>query len=140
MKYNYQESIKADIRDYWDYMKDDTDFEHFLNKHGYVDKAALYEYLDSELYSKDDITGITSGSYTGDKTEAEENICGNWDLLREAIREFGDYTAVDIINKGPECADVTIRCYLFSECLWDVIDDIAWEIQETLEEEEEEEE
>ena len=61
----------------------------------------------------DSVTGNASGSYTFHAWQAEENICHNFDLLSEAIEEFGG--KCDVLKDGAEACDVTIRCYLLSE-------------------------
>ena len=45
------------------------------------------------------------------------------DLLAEAFKEFGE-DGLDILKKGAEACDVTIRCYLLSECLSEVVDEL----------------
>ena len=84
---------------------------------------AYYEIYDY-LWNADNITGNASGSYTFSRWTAENNLCHNFDLLREAFEEFG---GIDLwLSDGleAECADVTIRCYLLSECLTKVLNAI----------------
>lgn len=106
MKYNYYESMKEDIREYLE-GTDERDF----NK--------LYD----EMFLEDSITGNASGSYTFNTYEAEENICHNQDLLKEALEEFGgDYG--EALEKGAEYCDVTIRCYLLGQVLTEVLEEL----------------
>ena len=43
--------------------------------------------LKDDLFVTDDVTGNGSGSYTFNTRTAEENLIGNWDLLRDAHRD-----------------------------------------------------
>ena len=118
-KYNYRMEIKKDIYNFIDdneYMLDlpeDTqgvDFEEFYND--------LYD----KMWIADDVTGNGSGSYFFNRYEAEEALFGNLDLLAEACEEF--CCDVDVLKSGAENCDVTIRCYLLSEVLADVLKEI----------------
>lgn len=75
------------------------------------------------LFNQDDVTGNASGSYTFNTLKAEENLTGNWDLLKEAKEELSPN--VDIIDKGAEYADVLIRCYLLDWCFRKTLNDIV---------------
>ncbi|MFR0505448.1 MULTISPECIES: hypothetical protein [Limosilactobacillus] len=75
------------------------------------------------MFDQDDITGNGSGSYTFCTRKAEENLVGNWDLLEEAKNELDPN--VDIIDKGPEYADVLIRCYLLDWCFTEALKEIT---------------
>ena len=55
----------------------------------------------------------------------EEAICHNWDLLEEAIDEFGGDT--DILKQGAEFCDVTIRCYLLGQAIGAALDELEEE-------------
>lgn len=107
--YDYYESLEEDIREY-------------LKETNERDFDKLYD----EMFIGDSITGNASGSYTFSAAEAQENLVGNWDLLQEALENFGQEN-INILEKGAEWCDVTIRCYLLSQVL-----------QEVLQEEEEE--
>lgn len=113
-QYDYRENIKSDIRDY-------------IQEEGYKaadwDREELYEELYEALWADDGVTGNGSGSYTFNAWVAEENLCHNMDLLAEAFKEFGE-DGLDILKKGAEACDVTIRCYLLSECLSEVVDEL----------------
>ena len=100
-RYDYYETIKNDIKEY--IKENDID-------------------VTSEDFDRDDL----SGSYTFSTWKAEENLCHNWDLLKEALEDFGE-TDVNILEKGAEWCDVTIRCYLLGRCLDEVIDEIEEE-------------
>ena len=131
MSYDYRENVKNDcidaIREYLEYHKDDVEG---------MSRDTLRDKLFDALWIDDSVTGNASGSYTFSTYEAEQNIAGNWDLLGEAMREFG--CECDAIEKGAEWADVTIRCYLLGECLDEAMDEIDDEIEAAIEEKEEE--
>ena len=122
--YNYRESICDDIRDY-------------INERNIVitesNKDEKYQELYDNMFICDNVTGNASGSYTFNAWQAEEYLCHNLDLLADALAEFG-CSISDILKKGAESCDVTIRCYLLGECLSEVIDEFV------IEDEEEEEE
>lgn len=104
MNYNYYEEMEKDIEEYLEYT-DERNFD------------VLYD----EMFLSDSITGNASGSYTFNTYQAEENIAHNLDLLQEALEEFGvEYTFA--LERGAEYCDVTIRCYLLSQILTDVLE------------------
>lgn len=53
----------------------------------------------------------------------EEYLCHNWDLLNEAASEFGE-NAGDWIKKGAEFCDVSIRCYLLSQAISNILNEL----------------
>ena len=99
MKYNYYEAVKNDAREY-------------IKENNLQDKSQ--DKLYDELFLADSVTGNASGSYTFSTYQAEENICHNHDLLKEAQEAFG-YLPTEYISKGAEWADVTIRCYVLGQ-------------------------
>lgn len=104
--------------DYYENVKDDV--ENYINENKEYFKATDLEELEEELNEKcwisDSVTGNGSGSYTFNTYEAEENLVGNWDLLLEALEEFG-YSEINPIEKGAEWCDVIIRCYVLSQAI-----------------------
>lgn len=90
------------------------------------------EKLNSNLWVNDSVTGNASGSYTFNAWAAEEYLCHNFDLLKEACYEFGcDLT--EMID-SPETCDVTIRCYLLNQAISTVLDTLEEELPEEDEE------
>ena len=79
------------------------------------------------------MTGNGSGSYTFNTYEAEENLVGNWDLLLEALENFGQ-ADINPIEKGAEWCDVTIRCYLLPSAIDDVLEEMSNNNSSILEE------
>ena len=128
--YNYYDAVCEDIRNY---IEEHTDY---IKEKEFTDEDTLRDYLYDEMFVADSVTGNGSGSYTFSTWQAEENICHNLDLLAEACEEFGGDT--DVLKNGAEACDVTIRCYLLSECLSKVLDEI--DLDELLVSEDEEKE
>lgn len=125
MKYNYREAVKDDVLEY---INNEINFEDFDTLED------LEEHLNDVLFNEDSVTGNASGSYTFNTYEAEENICHNFDLLADALDEFGG--GCDIPRDGAEAADVTIRCYLLGECIADALEEIESDFDEAHESEE----
>lgn len=125
MKYNYREAVKDDVLEY---INNEINFEDFDTLED------LEEHLNDVLFNKDSVTGNASDSYTFNTYEAEENICHNFDLLADALDEFGG--GCDILRDGAEAADVTIRCYLLGECIADALEEIESDFDEAHESEE----
>lgn len=115
MTYDYLETMKGDIRQWLE----DNDW-----KDTYKDmtREELEEKLNEDLWIEDSVTGNGSGSYTFNTWEAEENISHNWDLLQGALDMFGE-SDVNILDKGAEWCDVTIRCSLLAQAIAEVLDE-----------------
>ena len=121
-KYNYKEVIKADIRQWMEENKED---------YADVPESQLYDHLCDAMFDDDDVTGNTS--YYDSEYNCEEYLCHNYDLLFEALYEFGELEAslidtlrrVTEVNAFARWADTTIRCYLFNSCLWEVLHELG---------------
>ena len=129
-RYNYLEQVTADAKqailesmEYWDF--DDRD--------------ELEQIANDELWVDDSVTGNAIGSYYRNAWKAEEALCHNWDLLQEALFEFGENN-VNPIEKGAEWCDVTIRCYLLSGAISEAIDELEREGKISYADDEENEE
>lgn len=127
--YNYLENVTTDAKqailenlNYWDFS----------------DRDELEEKANDELWCDDAVTGNASGSYYCNAWKAEEALCHNWDLLTDAVTEFEGDTSFDILSRGAEWCDVTIRCYLLSQAISAAIDELEEEgkIQYSADEEE----
>lgn len=115
MSYNYMDAMTKDIRDY---------ITEYISREDYAeDRDRLEEYLNDTLWTEDSVTGNASGSYHCNTWKAEEALAHNWDLLAEALEEFGQ-DGTDILEKGAEAMDVTIRCYLLGQVIAKVLDDL----------------
>ena len=128
MEYNYIEHIKEDVKTA---ILDNCTKEEIKNAFKSLEaRDELYEKLYDDLWVDDSVTGNASGSYTCNTYKAEEYLCHNWDLLVEALEEFGESES-DALSRGAEFCDVTIRCYLLGSAIKEALD----ELEEDLEEE-----
>jgi hypothetical protein len=122
-RYDYFAAVKEDVLNY-------------INENNIVvtseNRDEVEQDLNDTLFTCDDVTGNASGSYTFNTWTAEEYLCHNWDLLVEALTEFG--CDMSYLERGAEACDVTIRCYLLGQAISKALDEV-----ETEEEEEEEE-
>ena len=129
--YNYLENIKEDVIDEieYNYTKEEIK-EHLDNAYNRQNwEQTLYD----DLFVSDSVTGNASGSYYCNAYKASEALNGNWDLLREALYEFG-CEDINPIEKGEEWCDVTIRCYLLSQAISLALDELEEELEEDNEE------
>ena len=120
MEYNYREALKEDI------LQAIAEKEQWIGKaitEVYEDKDEAYDQLYDDMWIDDSVTGNASGSYYCNTYKAEEALCHNWDILDEALREFG-CSDENITEKGAEWCDVTIRCYLLGEVLGQVLEEM----------------
>lgn len=128
-KYDYLQAVMDDVRD-------------FIEENEIVITSSniddVREELNERCWVEDSVTGNASGSYTFNYWQAEENLCHNWDLLQDALQEFGYDDSCDAIQHGAEWCDVTIRCHLLAEAIDKVLD--LMDIQDEEEDEEEDEE
>lgn len=114
-KYDYREVLRDDVRE-------------ALAEYRYTDFETLddlREKLNDDLFVRDSVTGNASGSYFCNAWKAENCLLHNMDLLEEAAEEFGDDLG-ELVKRGSEVCDVTIRCYL----LYDAIADVLTEIEQ----------
>lgn len=116
-KYDYFAAVCEDVKNY-------------INENGIEVTSENREDIESRLYDEcfvaDSVTGNASGSYTFSTWEAEENLCNNLNLFREACKEFGS-DAAQLIEEDAEACDVTIRCYLLSQAISAVLDELEEE-------------
>ena len=115
-KYNYLEQVTSDAKE--------AILEH-MNEWDFNDRDELEQIANDVLWTDDGVTGNASGSYYCNAWKAEEALCHNWDLLEEAIDEFGGDT--DILRQGAESCDVTIRCYLLVQAIGAALDELEEE-------------
>lgn len=111
--YNYYDEMYNDIINYLN--------ENYNEYYNDVEGEELYNKLYDDLWVDDSVTGNGSGSYFFSTYRSEEAIAHNLDILSDALREFG--CDVDVLEKGAEWCDVTIRCYLLGEVLTDALND-----------------
>lgn len=117
--YNYYEAVKQDIENYINEEVNFSEFEGF---------EELEEHLNDALWADDNVTGNASGSYTFNRVQASLYVLDNMDLLEEATEEFGIDSAdigTHFLCEDWEWFDVTIRCYLLSQCIAEVLEEYA---------------
>ena len=112
-KYNYREHVLEDVRNY---ISNHYTREQLKKLATNLDE--LSERLNDEMWTADSVTGKTSGSYTCNAWQAEENLCHNLDLFQEVASVF---CKLDLTS--PESCDVSIRCYLLGGCVNEVLDE-----------------
>ena len=117
MAYNYLEELKSDVRNYIKEVASD-----------YMDCEDMDELRDSlydNLWSEDSVTGNGSGSYTFNREKAKEYVSDNMDLMVEAYKDLDSIESLvdDLEALDFETIDVTIRCYLLSQALDEVLED-----------------
>lgn len=126
MTYNYLESIKADVKEY---------INNEITLKDFTDREELEQKLNDDLWVEDSVTGNASGSYYCNAWKAEEALAHNWDVLEEALAEFG--CEGNPIEKGAEWCDVTIRCYLLGQAIAEVLEEMEEELEEAFADDEE---
>ena len=117
MAYNYLEELKSDVKNYINEVASD-----------YMDCEDMDELRDSlydNLWDEDSVTGNGSGSYTFNREKAKEYASDNMDLMVEAYKDLDSIESLvdDLEALDFETIDVTIRCYLLSQALDEVLED-----------------
>ena len=117
MAYNYLEELKSDVRNYIKEVASD-----------YMDCEDMDELRDSlydNLWDEDSVTGNGSGSYTFNREEAKKYVSDNLDLMVEAYKDLDSIESLvdDLEALDFETIDVTIRCYMLSQALDEVLED-----------------
>ena len=118
-KYDYYKNVREDVKQR---LNEWLDFNK-INSYSDIDEVinAVYD----DFFNSDSITGNGSGSYTFNSWAAEENLCHNMDLLKEALDELGGELN-DYIDSAEAC-DVTIRCYVLGQLVRDVVTEFVEE-------------
>lgn len=109
-RYDYLSAVIADVRDY---IKE-NELEEKIRQ-----GLCTFDDLYDDCFISDMVTGNASGSYTFNAWRAEEYICHNLDLLKEACDEFCCEPKYD----NAEWCDVAIRCYLLLDAIHHVLDE-----------------
>lgn len=112
--YHYHQHVLHDIRQQFQERR--WSLHELTLQHGPV----LTDYLLDQFWNDDAVTGNGSGSYTFNILQAEQNLIGNWGLLKEAVAELSpDFNP---LIAGPEACDVLIRLYVLNDCLTEFLD------------------
>ena len=122
MSYDYENVMREDIKKYL--------YENY-SKSELIENVGRDDFGD-ELYDNmfidDSITGNASGSYTFSNRQAQEYVLDNKELLKEAYEEFGGDLGKDFVDDNFEKMDVTIRCYILGNVLYEVLKDLEYEL------------
>lgn len=94
----------------------------------YDDAANFADAINEELWADDSVTGNGSGSYWFNAWKAASALAHNYDLLDEAMEDFGSDKDIDCFDTY-EAHDVTIRCYLLHGAIDDALDNMYDEEQ-----------
>ena len=124
--YDYRKAMLEDIKEY---IREEYTLEELKIK--LEEREALEEELNDQLWYTDSVTGNASGSYTFDRLLAREYVTGNTDILQEAIYDYGmDYKLITekFLHDEWEYFDITIRCYLLSAMIYEVLNDLEEEL------------
>lgn len=118
-RYDYYDAVKEDV------LKAIEEDDELLPRED-EDEVDYEERLNDALWASE-VTG--NGSYTyyySDEEDAITAVMGNLDLCREAYQEFGvDENAVAFMS-NIRSADVTIRCYILSSVIENIIEEKSW--------------
>lgn len=120
--YNYREEVYNDVLNW---MRNEN---MHLFPQDYENACDLADEISEELWADDSVTGNGSGSYWFDAWKAAAVLAHNYDLLDEAMDEFGPDKSIDCYDSY-EAHDVTIRCYLLHGAIDDVLDNLYDEEQ-----------
>lgn len=119
MRYDYREAMTEDIKNA---IEEYEEYEGKKITEMYSDQYEAYSDLYHMFWWDDSVTGNPSGSYTCSSWQAEDCLSHDFSLLAEAIEETN--SDIEVIERGAETCDVVIRCYLLSEVLTDVLDEL----------------
>lgn len=107
----YNDACAVAAENFYGYLENSEDFDEAWDE--------FYE----DLFVDDSVTGNGSGSYWFNSRKAEESL-GEfiWDEeIVWLLEEMGDSVA-DVVKRGPEVADVIIRCEMLGQVEGDVRD------------------
>lgn len=127
--YDYKRSVYCGLVYFLNDMTE-KQIEDFAN----MDNEERVNFLYDEAFISDTVTGNASGSFFCNSWKAESAICHNWDLIEETQDEFGELE----FSRGAEYIDVSIRCYMLSQVISDVVEAIEDRISEIEDEAESE--
>ncbi len=116
--YDYIEAMKEDVK---------QAIEENYTLSDYFNRENLETVLNDDLWINDSVTGNGSGSYTFNSGKAKEYVSDNLDLLKDMCNEFeidGATIGEKFINEEWEWMDVSIRCYLLSQAVVEVLDEM----------------
>ncbi len=123
--YNYRDEVYNDVLRW---MEEENER---LFPQNYDSAADLVDAIHEELWTSDSVTGNGSGSYWFNSYKAASALAHNYDLLKEAMDEFGNELTTDKLEDY-EANDITIRCYLLRDAIDKVVEDLYDDEQYSL--------
>ena len=100
-----------------------------IPEEGIKDEDAIYDWIYDEVFDNDSITG--NGPYYFDTEEkCSEYLSGNFNLLYEAMHDFGERDEISFIIQHYEDKDLAryfdcmIRCYLLMDCIYAAVKEL----------------
>ena len=118
-RYNYYDTVKEDV------LKAIEEDDELLSRED-EDAADYEERLTDALWASDVTGNGPYAYYFSDEEDAIAAVMWNLDLCREAYQNFGvDEDAVAFMSNICS-ADVTIRCYILSSVIHDIIEEKPW--------------
>lgn len=117
---NYYKQLNITIMERYDYLEAvKEDVLNYINENNIVvtsgNRDEVEQDLNDTLFTCDSVTGNASGSYTFNTWTAGEYLCHNWDLLVEALTEFG--SDMSYLERGAEAYVVICQVKQF-RMLW----------------------
>lgn len=110
--YNYKEEMIDELED----MLKDSD----INFEG-KDRGEAYEELQDLAFDRD-VTGNRVGSYWCNELKAERALLGNFDLVQDALDDFGMESVDSPELLSGEHLDVLVREHLLPQVIDEVLD------------------
>ena len=110
--YNYKEEMIDELED----MIKDSDVE-FDGKN----RGEMYEELQDLVFDRD-LTGNRTGSYFCNELKAERALLGNFDLVQDALDDFGTESIDSPDLLTGEHLDILVREHLLPSVIDDVLD------------------
>ena len=118
-KYDYYDAVKEDV------LKAIKEDDELLPRED-EDAADYGERLNDALLDSEVTGNVSYAYYYSDEEDAIVSVMGNLDLCIEAYKEFGiDEDAVAFMS-NIRSVDVTIRCYILSSVIHDIIEEKPW--------------
>lgn len=124
MKYDFNSDSMKHMEFYY-YKQEMIDELESMSKEAKIDftkgRGDLYEDLQNLAFDRD-LTGNRVGSYWCNELKAERCLLGNFDLLQEAVDDFGPQVIDSSDLLTGEHLDILIREHLLPDVIEDVMD------------------
>ena len=124
MEYDYYENVYEDVKEY--VTKNIELSDYYNEEDNSFNLSELSDKLNNDCWTDDSVTGNASGSYTFNRWQAAEYLSHNWGLMEELADNGLEPSKHDRFE--PEIWDVCIRCYLLSQAIADICEELEQEI------------